>query len=58
MFSPVAAFQRAGKPGRHYYASPRDAHKNAEGNRLLVENLVAHPGFRDAVDRVRERRRG
>ena len=54
----LPAFARAGKPGSHYYVTPDDAHKNAEGNRILVENLVAHPEFRASIERIRASRRG
>lgn len=47
---PLPAFRRAGRPGRAYYVSPGDAHKNALGNRLIAEALLGAPAFRAVVE--------
>jgi hypothetical protein len=49
---PFPAFARAGKPGRHYYVEEKNAHKNAEGNGLLVEGLLADDAFRAVLARL------
>jgi lysophospholipase L1-like esterase len=52
---PLPAFAKTGKPASVFAVSPTDYHHNARSNALLVNFVLGHPGFREKLDRVRNR---